>query len=236
MRLANKVAIVTGAASGFGAGIASVFAREGAKVAVLDINGDGADGRRPRDRASRNLHHRRCHKTRRHRSRRAQNLGCFRPHRHRGEQRRMEPQEPAHARSERRGVRPRLRRECEVDLSHGACRGAAAGGAGRRRDHQHRLYGGDTSKARPDLVQRLEGRGEPDVPLDGRGTRAAKNPRELRGSCDGRDGPSWSSLWGCRIRRRTGPSSSQACRSGGSRSRGILRTPASTLHPTRQSS
>ena len=42
MRLENKVAIVTGAASGFGAEIARVFAREGAKVAVLDINGEGA--------------------------------------------------------------------------------------------------------------------------------------------------------------------------------------------------
>src|SRR5208337_5009192 len=42
MRLENKVAIVTGAASGFGAEIAKVFAREGAKVAVLDINGAGA--------------------------------------------------------------------------------------------------------------------------------------------------------------------------------------------------
>lgn len=42
MRLANKIAIVTGAASGFGAEIARVFAREGAKVAVLDINAGGA--------------------------------------------------------------------------------------------------------------------------------------------------------------------------------------------------
>jgi 3-oxoacyl-[acyl-carrier protein] reductase len=42
MRLANKTAIVTGAASGFGAEIARVFAREGARVAVLDINVDGA--------------------------------------------------------------------------------------------------------------------------------------------------------------------------------------------------
>ncbi len=42
MRLENKTAIVTGAASGFGAEIARVFAREGAKVAVVDINGDGA--------------------------------------------------------------------------------------------------------------------------------------------------------------------------------------------------
>ena len=42
MRLASKIALVTGAASGFGAEIARTFAREGAKVALLDINGDGA--------------------------------------------------------------------------------------------------------------------------------------------------------------------------------------------------
>jgi 3-oxoacyl-[acyl-carrier protein] reductase len=42
MRVANKTAIVTGAASGFGAEIARVFAREGARVAVLDIDADGA--------------------------------------------------------------------------------------------------------------------------------------------------------------------------------------------------
>jgi 3-oxoacyl-[acyl-carrier protein] reductase len=42
MRLENKVAIVTGAASGFGKAIAETFAREGAKVVVADINGQGA--------------------------------------------------------------------------------------------------------------------------------------------------------------------------------------------------
>ena len=42
MRLANKTAIVTGAASGFGAGIARKFAAEGARVLVADINGDAA--------------------------------------------------------------------------------------------------------------------------------------------------------------------------------------------------
>jgi len=41
-RLANKIAIVTGAASGFGRGIAEAFAREGARVVVADLNGDGA--------------------------------------------------------------------------------------------------------------------------------------------------------------------------------------------------
>jgi 3-oxoacyl-[acyl-carrier protein] reductase len=42
MRLENKVTLVTGAASGFGTGIAETFAREGAKVAVVEINGEGA--------------------------------------------------------------------------------------------------------------------------------------------------------------------------------------------------
>nr|WP_232220811.1 SDR family NAD(P)-dependent oxidoreductase [Legionella tunisiensis] len=38
MRLKNKVAIVTGAASGIGKEIAIVYAREGAKVAIADLN------------------------------------------------------------------------------------------------------------------------------------------------------------------------------------------------------
>jgi 3-oxoacyl-[acyl-carrier protein] reductase len=41
-RLQGKVAIVTGAASGFGAEIARMYAREGAKVVVADLDGDGA--------------------------------------------------------------------------------------------------------------------------------------------------------------------------------------------------
>jgi 3-oxoacyl-[acyl-carrier protein] reductase len=42
MRLLGKTAIVTGAGSGFGAGIARKFAAEGARVMVADINMDAA--------------------------------------------------------------------------------------------------------------------------------------------------------------------------------------------------
>jgi 3-hydroxybutyrate dehydrogenase len=43
MRLTNRVAVVTGAASGIGKEIARTFVREGAKVAIADLNQAGAD-------------------------------------------------------------------------------------------------------------------------------------------------------------------------------------------------
>ena len=42
MRLKDKTAIVTGAGSGFGKGIAIRFAKEGARVGVIDINAEAA--------------------------------------------------------------------------------------------------------------------------------------------------------------------------------------------------
>jgi 3-oxoacyl-[acyl-carrier protein] reductase len=41
-QLDNKVAIVTGAAGGFGEGIAQAYVREGAKVVIADLNGESA--------------------------------------------------------------------------------------------------------------------------------------------------------------------------------------------------
>ncbi|KQU51679.1 3-ketoacyl-ACP reductase [Bosea sp. Leaf344] len=43
MRLAGKTALITGAAQGFGYGIAETFLREGAKVALLDLNAEKAE-------------------------------------------------------------------------------------------------------------------------------------------------------------------------------------------------
>ena len=43
MRLASRTAIITGAAQGFGLAIAQTFAREGARVACLDIQKDAAE-------------------------------------------------------------------------------------------------------------------------------------------------------------------------------------------------
>ncbi|MEL6258131.1 MAG: SDR family NAD(P)-dependent oxidoreductase, partial [Pseudomonadota bacterium] len=42
-RVSNKMALITGGAQGLGAATARMFAREGAKVAISDLNGAGAE-------------------------------------------------------------------------------------------------------------------------------------------------------------------------------------------------
>ena len=42
MQLKDKTAIITGGGSGFGASMAELFAKNGAKVIVADLNLDGA--------------------------------------------------------------------------------------------------------------------------------------------------------------------------------------------------
>ena len=59
MKLKDKVAIVTGAASGIGKEIALVFAREGAKVVIADLNKRGGGRHRRGDRRRRRPGHRR---------------------------------------------------------------------------------------------------------------------------------------------------------------------------------
>ena len=44
MRLENKVALISGAASGMGASMARIFAREGAKVVIADVLDDEGKG------------------------------------------------------------------------------------------------------------------------------------------------------------------------------------------------
>jgi 3-hydroxybutyrate dehydrogenase len=43
MKLKNRVAVITGAASGIDYEIAKLYAKEGAKVVIADLNGDGAN-------------------------------------------------------------------------------------------------------------------------------------------------------------------------------------------------
>jgi 3-hydroxybutyrate dehydrogenase len=52
MKLKDKSAIITGAASGIGKEIALVFAREGVNVAIADLNKDAADATANEIRAS----------------------------------------------------------------------------------------------------------------------------------------------------------------------------------------
>ena len=125
MRLEGKVAIVTGAASGFGRGIAEAFAREGASVVVADLDTKGAAAVAERHRHGGGaLHLRRLEEGRR-RSACRRCREAFRRPRHPGQQRRHHAQEPVAHDGDGGRVRPHLCRQREVDLPLDARRRAA---------------------------------------------------------------------------------------------------------------
>ena len=177
MRLDNKVALVTGAGSGFGKGIAETFAREGARVAVIDI-----DERAARAAAAAI-------------SNKAIAVRC-------DVSRRADVDAAVKATVDAFGAidilvnnagmshvrRPMLEvEEDEFDrllavnvksiflFAHAVVPLMRARKI--RRDHQYRLDRGDQAAARADLVQRLQGRGKSAVEIDGGGARARRYPR-----------------------------------------------------------
>ena len=201
MRLQDKVAIVTGGASGFGAGIATRFAAEGAKVALLDINGEGAgEGRRPRRAAARS----RCTamsqaapiSTRA----LAGDAQGVRPARHRRQQCRLDPSQQADAGGHRGGVRPHLRDQRQGDLSDDPALDADPARRRRRQRHQHRLDRRRSAPSGPDLVQRLQGLRESRLEVDRGRARADEHPRQLHRAGARRDRRSPKPSWAARRR------------------------------------
>ncbi len=167
MRLKGKTAIVTGAAQGFGYGIAETYVREGARVCVMDINAGKARE------AARALGRRafavacdvaKSASVTRSFARAIERLGRLDIH--------VNNAGVSHRNQPLLGVteeefEPPLRRQRQVDLPDGT-RGRPAFPAKRRRRHrQYRVHGGHPAAARPYLVQRHQGRGESSVQVDG---------------------------------------------------------------------
>ena len=63
MQLKDKVAFITGSASGIGKEIAIVFAQEGAKIVIADLNKEAADATAAELKATRRAGHRRRRST-----------------------------------------------------------------------------------------------------------------------------------------------------------------------------
>ena len=223
MRLEGKVAIITGGAQGFGAGIAQVFAREGAKVVVTDLNIEGAEkmaGSLPGG---------------------AIGLG--------GDVSKLGDAKAIVARViatfgkldiivNNAGTSHRNKPMVEVTeeefdrvfaVNVKSIYNFAIAGVPHMQENGGSIINiGSTAgirpPPRPHLVQRLQGRGEPRLQVDGGGTGAAQDPRPMRlrrsrakHRCSR---PSWA-----RIRRKSGRNSSPPSRSDGSRPRAISPMP-----------
>ena len=90
MRLEGKIAIVTGGASGFGAGIARKFVAEGARVMIADLNAEAVEAMAARARRRRRGRRRRP-TTPASQQMASAALGALRPPRHPRQQRRHHP-------------------------------------------------------------------------------------------------------------------------------------------------
>ena len=86
--LDGKVALVTGGGSGIGAAIVDTFVAKGARVAVVDLDGDAAAKKAARARRPRVRVRLRRHGPLRGRRGRGRGPGRVRPHRHPRQQRR----------------------------------------------------------------------------------------------------------------------------------------------------
>ena len=177
-RLEDKVAVVTGAASGFGEGIAKRFAEEGAKVLVADLNGDGA-------------------------AKVASEIGAAAVSVTADVTKGPDVKAMISAAVDRfggldilvnnAGYTHRNMPMTEVDedtfdrilavnakaIYLAALEAVPAMRCEWRRHHQHRVDGGAAAAARFDLVQRVERLGGQRHQVDGRGTRAAEDPGQL---------------------------------------------------------
>ena len=158
MRLEGKTALVTGAGSGIGKCIAETYAREGARVALADIDFDAAKS------AARAIGNNaiamRCDVTQKGRFRRGgrRDAGGVRRARHSGQQCRHDPRQQADARDQRGRIRPHLRGQREGRVSRLPGGGAGVPQARRRRHHQYRLDRGIAAAAGTVGLQRHQGR------------------------------------------------------------------------------